>query len=693
MRLMPFISCIFLLTLIQPALADEPSETYQFIPVTEKISVPWHTHYLSTSPTPSNTLNAGADYLNRFVDAALNNRLEKTAAKTPWQQYSKFLNWASWAYLSPDSQFQGDERLVAMMQTWLDTFFVLVSTQPDDPKKAESWTANRIHDTWSFHDYSLPLLAIESNSQLQQKIGLYRIKRYRQILVDSIADMTTVSTFNSLIQRADNYVNMATHPMAVYIHGWLITGETKYLKMAQSIVAILHRDQMPNGMFPYRHKLHGPDHIEYETMYYRAIEMRALFIFWWATGSQMAFECLKRSTPWYPLNMEPPYHFNDGADIWWKDQWRTFWPMHIAMVGAAAKDGENATIALNMARDRKSFDRFDLVLGALAYQQMTDITLKPIRDQYIMADPDIRGLRLRHTPWSTTFTTGSFTYTRASAMRVTDDGKGFDALHMARPCVRVTPLTKRSRIDPDYTMLGAEGADRVWIIKDEFAVVGTTYLPSRTLKTWRPTIPTAPWQMTEIWMMSPQGMVGIIDSRATESQEIVELNHQYRFIADNNQCSPVDGQPDTWLAGKLTLTIIQTNFQHRVLERVRRFALNAKDRRDFQVSLTDVKRLPEQIAQDEKLSDEQKTLLPTEHTIEAGYHRYSLACIAPDDVDVNFAPKRLEHASLVGFSFVIQNKRYGVWFNPTTETVGIDRKQTDPTSMITSGKIKLVAMD
>jgi hypothetical protein len=539
----------------------------------------------------------------------------------------------------------------------------------------------------------LPLLAIESDSQLQKQIGQERVERYRQIVINSITDLTDVQTFNSLIERAENYVNMATHPMAVYIHGWLLTGDEKYLKMAQSIVAILHRDQMPNGMFPYRHKLHGEKHVEYETMYYRAIEMRALFTFWWATGSKMASECMQRSVPWYPLNLEPPYHFNDGADIWWKDQWRTFWPMHIAMVAAAAKDGENATLALNMARDNKSFDRFDLVLGDLAYQQLADIKPVPIRDQYIIADPDIRGVRLRQSPWSSTFTAGSFTYTRASAMLVTADEQSYDALHMARPCVRVTPLTKRSKIDPDFTMLGPEGSEPSWIIKDQFAVVGTTYIPYQTIMTWRPTIPTAPWQMTEIWLMTKDGLVGLIDSLATDSQDIHELNHQFRFISHNKQFVADGEQTDTWIAGDLKLTICETNFQYRVLERARRFALNPKDRSDFQISLTDIQRLPEEVAQDEKLSEEQKALLPVEHPIDAGFQRFSLVAISPKNQSTTFSAKRLTHESLIGFSFEISGKRYAAWFNPTNSTKLIQAIKSDQANVVKPGKIQLIELN
>jgi hypothetical protein len=133
-----------------------------------------------------------------------------------------------------------------------------------------------------------------------------------------------------------------------------------------------------------------------------------------------------------------------------------------------------------------------------------------------MEDPDIRGLRLRSGKWSCTFTTGSFTYTRASAMKVSDDGKSFSALHLARPYVRVAPLDKRWKTEPDFGTLGSEGSDYKLAVLGKMAVVATTYSPALTSHTWRKVQPIAPWKMTELWLMTEHGMVGLIHSEAKE---------------------------------------------------------------------------------------------------------------------------------------------------------------------------------
>jgi len=683
--------------------ADTEGETaYRFIPVDESISEPWHRTYLPDTPTPEDEPNAGADYINKFLQLSFDDRLHTSLVRSKWIECDRFLNWAVWGYLSPDSDYRGDERLVAMSRAWLEALLQRLATKPEDSKKAKHWEPNRISNSWSIQDYTIPALHMEAHPALADAIGRDLCDRYRQIVVGSIEDKTRPEQFNKLIEKADNYVNMATHPIALFVHGWLLTGEQKYLKMAHSIVAIMHRDQMPNGMYPYRTRMHGDRHIEFSTMYYRAIDTRALFMFWWASGSPMALECLQRGTPWYPLNLEPPYHFNDGPDVWWKDQWRTFWSMHVAMTAAATGDGENATIARKMAKDRVSVDQHDLVLGALAFQQMgkDQVASQPLRDDYVIHDPDIRGLRLRDTPWSSTFSVGSFTYTRASAMWVwPDQPKKYDALHMARPCVRVEPLERLSRYDHDYSILGPVGAafDHALLGDDTtIAAAGTVYAPAFVAATWHDEVPEAPWRMTELWLMTPDGLIGLIDSVATQQQELRELNHQFRFILakprDESAHAALEDQ--AWRFGELTFRVWKTNFKTRVLERVRRVALNPNDRRDIQVSLTDQHRLPEQEAQALTTAQQEEARhadqLPVMHEVEKGFHRFSLVSVTPPGRETVREVQRLPHADLVGFAVTIDNQRYNVWMNPTGAQITLSSQGQGTNITLPPHQVKLL---
>ncbi|MBM4078853.1 MAG: hypothetical protein FJ278_04070, partial [Planctomycetes bacterium] len=602
----------------------EPSE-----PLPDK---PWHDHFVDESlKTPEGQPNAGAAWCDFFLERACANQLQRTAAQAPWEQWRGFFTCAVWGYLSPDSKFRRDERLLQMSQVWLDTLFKTLATKPDDPKAAEKWQPNQL-DTWSFHDYTVPLLEAEKRPWLKEKLGAGRIAKLREIVLANVRANTTPEAFNDLMGRAENYINIITHPMAVCVHGWLLTGERKYLLMAHRIVAALGRDQLPNGMFPYRYRLYGDKHCEYEAMYYHAINLRGLYLYWWATGSRQAEAIFRKSAPYYPLNLEPPHFFNDGPDIWWKDQWRTFWPHHIAMVAAVTGDGENAAIANAMARSNVSHDRFDLVLGAHAYQQMglKRVAERPVRTDYVVVDPDIRGVRLRFGRWSATFTAGSFTYTRASAMRVRDDLKDFTALHLARPYVRVEPLEKPFRIEPDYSTLGREGAEFSVAKLAQAAAVATAYSPALTPATWQDEQPLAPWTMTELWLLTDRGMVGLLASVATADHQARELCHQFRFIIPGNADGQSAGE-GLYTCGDLRFRVWATDFPFAVQERMRRYCQSERDRRDWQLCLSDANRSPEHLAQDPPPPNQPKPtlLLPPTRDYPKGSRRHSLVEVSP----------------------------------------------------------------
>jgi hypothetical protein len=260
---------------------------------------------------------------------------------------------------------------------------------------------------------------------------------------------------------------------------------------------------------------------------------------------------------------------------------------------------------------------------------LNQVREQPVRDRFVMRDPDIRGLRLRFAPWSSTFTTGSFTFTRASAMLV-HPGNGYAALHMARPYLRVAPLETAQKCEPDYGVLPAEGADHTAVLDDNALAVATRYRLMLTPATWSETRPEAPIVNTELWLMTDQGMVGLIDSRATATVEAREFNHQFRFI-------PVSGQefaesaPGTYGCGNLRFRVWDTDFPARIVERVRRYCQSPTDRKDWQLALADEERAPEQVAQAAPTADKTTATvkLPVTHRFPADYRRFSLAEISP----------------------------------------------------------------
>lgn len=596
-------------------------------PSTPLPAKPSHFHLIDEkAKTPEGVPNPCARWLDQRVQKALADRLQDFWPRNTWQQAPQFLNWAVWGYLSPDSPCQGDERLVRMMGEWIDTQLQLVETAPDDPKKRAKWQPRRL-GFWSFHNASMPLLELLARPTFVQKVGTDRVEKWRQLCIENVKRWGELDSWNALIGNAETYVNIAVHPMAAFVHGWLLTDDPKFLRMAAHIVGIMARDQAPNGTFPYRH--FGGDHLEGETMYYHSINVRGLYLYWWHTGSKLAEATLRKSVPYYPLRMAPKYHFEDATTIWWKDQWRTFWPNHIAMVAAVTGDGRNATIANEMARDNRSADRTDLVLGWHAYQQMALRGVQEVtrRNRYIIADPDVGGLRGRFGHFDFNFSTNSYSHTLAGAIVTAEDRKSFGALHRAGPFIRVAPFDKSHRTSPDYWAIGKHTPGAQLIIGDDFAIAASTYAPFQPSSTWRPLHRRAPWKIVQLWLYTPTTMVGLMIDEPTLAVEAREVFHQFRFIVPGKE-ELKETAPTQYEAGLLRITIHATNLEHTIIERVRRYALNPNDRRDWQISLSDTQRSPEHVAQ-AKPPQQTDLKLPDLRTYSQGNRHFSLVEIGP----------------------------------------------------------------
>lgn len=676
-RSLPLLTVFAVLTIFVPfATAQDAAETPKplrqlRLPTEPAPAQPWHNSFIDENvKTPAGQINAGADTINIFMAKALEDKLQTTGVGSKWENYNGFLEWAVWAYLSPDSKFRHDERLIAMMQTWLDTLFVTLNTKPQDPKQAEKWKPEAL-GTWKFEIYALPMIEIAARPALAAKIGEERVARFRAIIVKNADAAMNPQYVDEILARVDNMINFATHPFGLPLAGWMLTGDKKYWQFMENIIAGLEKKLLPHGMFSYQTDLNDPSFIETEMPYYHVINVAALYMYWWTTGSKRAERILEKSIPYYPMNFEPPATYNGGADIWWKDQWRPFWPMGVAMVAAVTGDGENATIANEMARRKIEFDRYYLTLGAHAYQQMglKNVREAPRRDNYIIESPDIRGIRTRFGNWSSTFTTGAYTFTRASAMLSNPGEKGYwlNALHLARPYTRVASMKTAPNIEMDYGTLDRAGTKYSLTKTADIAVFASSYRQGLTPQAWAAVQTISQWQNHELWITTPQGMVGLIHSSLTAPMRAYEFSHQYRFIIPGDK-SAEEVEPNRYQAGGLRLRIWDTDLPNPITERVRRYNQGPKDRRDWQLSLSDTARSPEQVIQQPKDDAERaNAVLPVEKYYAPGTHYHSLVEVSPEASGGFTRVALASQGTLLAIRMQKDGKQWLAIYNPTTE--------------------------
>ncbi|MCC6580758.1 MAG: hypothetical protein IT440_09975 [Phycisphaeraceae bacterium] len=625
---------------------------------------PIHRYLISTdTPTPAGQPNPYADRLNHFLGMALQNKLNLTELGQGKQanEVPEFMQVALWGLLSADSKFREREEWIALLQTGIDK--ALEDFREADDEKGRP--AGIIGPEMTLPLYSTAMVELDGRTELIERIGVDRVRQYRDMIVHSIRWTVDDARWQKHRQTAVGWFNLLTHVIMPVIHGWVLTEEPKFLAMATDVINQEVDLQLPNGMIPY--VPYGP----FEMMYYHAVDVRTLYLYWWYTGSEVAAGGLKKAVPYYPLNIEPPYHWNDGPTIWWKLAWRTFWPAQIAMTAVAAGDGENAEIARQFARDNVSIDHYDALLNAQAFQELAcrNIVSKPVRDRYVVQDPDLRdGLRLRYAPWSCTFSTGSSTVTRASCM-VThwEEGKAstYDAMILARPVIW---FSDPKQTEPDYsTMPPSEVLGVTWA-GDRVGLAATNYSPMLTSRTWDIPKITGAWNCAELWLMTDRAMVGLIDSEAMAPQAMRELAHEFRFFGPGST-GVADGDRQ-WRYGRLGFHVWATDMEQVHVESAPLSLLNAKNTPAWQVCLSDVQRSSRpMLMADERDKD---CVVPPLRIVTTPYRRFSLVSVEPQGDAVAVTQVQRIGVNPLAFEAAIGGRTYLVYFNQTHRPVKVE---------------------
>ncbi|MDP6507139.1 MAG: hypothetical protein QF886_26160, partial [Planctomycetota bacterium] len=237
--------------------------------------------------------------------------------------------------------------------------------------------------------------------------------------------------------------------------------------------------------------------------------------------------------------------------------------------------------------------------------------------------------------------------------------------------------------------LPASGTTFSMVKSGREAAVFTSYSPALTGHTWRPKQPIAPWKMTELWLFTDRGMIGLITSTAAGEQQARELCHQFRFISKR----PVEERDRLWRCGEILFAVWDTSFSFTIEEKMRRFAQGINDRRDWQFALSDTDRSPENDAQNPqpKLGEDPNVdlKLPELRLFQKGYSRYSLVEISP--IGERFEKvERLSIPGLVGFRVTSEKGDRLVIANPSEEKTKYELEKGERVATIPAGGVILV---
>lgn len=645
---------------------------------------PAHRTWFVDQPLPLGASTVFRDRLNKMLSNCI---AATTEGKTEgiWTDLTRsehFGMYAVWGLASPDSQHIHSEVLGEMLNAWLDKWF---PTQ-----------ANKIEPGWKAWNLYGTVVEITARPKLQQIVGSERRNRAVRLVLDDARDLAE-RRWPKAVEKAVEIVNFGAHgDLAALTLGWVLARQYEpdlapaLFKRAAFAIRMLDWHMAPNGAIRY---LYNPDidepQLVAETMYYHNINVRAIYMHWWFTGDEASLRLLHQQRPYYKFRLLPwagrggdshGTHYHSA--VWWKEQWRTFWPGAVALAAAATADGELATIALTMAERGTGADRKFADWAVHGYKQIAlrDVQPEPRTEPLLIADPDIGGLRMRYSKFSAVFTSNSFGYTLAGAMTPQSGLAG------AYPLVRLDRLSANPKYAFNHlNIAGWRKPDAMIHIGENVAAAAGAYTPHNQRTTWKSTHVAGPWRIQQAWLYLPERIIGLMTLRATDMTHARSVEHIYRLMSKD-----VSGAGENiYDAGDIRLTVVATNLPNQLVEPARQFAMSTKEPWR-QIVLSDRHRPTKPKARE--MAGEQQDLLPL-HSYKPNALFYSLVEVRRVDA----SPARIKLISfnddLLAFEATIDGRSHLTAANFTTEDTTRTVQWLDETIQISPGAITTLHRD
>ncbi|MFP4028063.1 MAG: hypothetical protein ACLFWL_09755 [Candidatus Brocadiia bacterium] len=530
---------------------------------------PVHRTWFVDTPLPDEGNQKYRDMLNGIVGRCIRSA-EKGDEKGLWAKFrcSQYFGlYAVWGLCSPDSRHNESKVLEQLLRAWMD------ETYPQESGELKSgWKA------WYLY---APLVEISARPGLRKLVGEGLLNRgIRRVLEN--ARRITEEKWEKILRQSVKIVNFPTHgQMFAFTLGWILAREhepqlaPQLLRRAAYLTRMLEWHMQPNGTirYIYEPEFDGPQLVG-EQMYYHNVNIRALYMYWWFVGDERAEILLHAQAPYYKLRVMPwvgrggaPHGTHYHSAIWWKEQWRTFWPGAVALSAASTEDGQLAKLALEMAQNNTGHDRKFADWAVHGYKQLAlrEVKPQPRADNYVLPDPDIGGLRMKFGHLSSVFSSNSYGYTLAGSLTPQSGLAG------AYPMVRIDPLVHNPKYQfSNYHIAGLKKPLSMIDVHEKSAAAAGSYVPHDQKTTWRNPHRSGPWQVRQAWLFLPDQLVGLMTLRTTGEARARNAEHIFRLMTGKVSRT----EDDTFEAGELKLQVGPTNLPHLLVEPARKYSMS-----------------------------------------------------------------------------------------------------------------------
>ena len=187
-----------------------------------------------------------------------------------------------------------------------------------------------------------------------------------------------------------SYANMDVHHILIMEFAHRLWGDPQYAKERDAFVKILDAAVYPMGAFSYINT-------QNECFVYHQLNVVYSARFWQLTGNPATLAMLRRTTSYYPYNVEPagmPEYYTDAC---WKHYWGCGNAAGPDVIAAMFDDPLNKRVAETCG---ELYGYGHGHIAAIAAEFWKPTASRPLPDGYVIHDTNVDGPRGRYATWS-----------------------------------------------------------------------------------------------------------------------------------------------------------------------------------------------------------------------------------------------------------------------------------------------------
>ncbi len=408
--------------------------------------------------------------------------------------------------------------------------------------------------------------------------------------------------------------------------------EEKYREAVTKTLDAIESQLLPDGGLRYI----GP---ETECPVYHNVNLVWLARYLLLTGSERVRKLITSTLPYYPLTFSNEGFPESYTDCWWKHTWNDGSPTGPAIMAGITGDPQHAWLAQHLLERRGARPNYWTIVAGMTYR--TGIVPQPLPDNWLRLDRNVGGPRGRFGTWYFAGVTGGGARdTFAGAMICEPDRE--QPLNGAFLAANIEVATGGEG-PRDRTHLYLSGPDDVTdvVMAKNGAALGVVYTLRKPYinSSMTPNVPPSPWPATQVWLFTPQALVGLVEVTTTKKQTVAGINGELRFGPNAPLTRDAEGM---FHCGALRIELLGHTFD-KVNHGRARPGYNRKSTRQSAVLLS--------------VEGDAVTVMPD-------MRRWYAAAIAPETAPQITRFRRNEKNDHLGFTVMVGDARYGVTFDP-----------------------------